>query len=172
MAVEIAMPRLGWTMEEGTLVEWLVKHGDRVGLGEILFTVESDKALSEVESLDEGILHIPDGVPGEGATVPVGTLLGYLLAEGESPPVTVPATSSASEPKPISVPGVEPATEREHPQPASPATARAKTPRYRISPRARRLAEELGVDWRKLCDSRGARRITEDEVRAACGGMQ
>ena len=157
-------------MEEGTLVQWLVKHGDRVGLGEILFTVESGKALSEVESLDEGILYIPDGVPGEGATVPVGTLLGYLLAEGESRPVTVPATSSAPDPKPISVPGVEPATEQEHPQPA--ATARPKTPRYRISPRARRLAEELGVDWRKLCDSSGARRITEDEVRAACGGMQ
>ncbi len=170
MAVEIAMPRLGWTMEEGTLVEWLVKHGDRVGLGEILFTVESDKALSQVESLDEGILHIPDGVPGEGATVAVGTLLGYLLAEGESPPAAVPATSSAPDPKPISVPGVEPATEQEHPQPA--ATARPKTSRYRISPRARRLAEELGVDWRKLCDSSGARRITEDEVRAACGGMQ
>ena len=157
-------------MEEGTLVQWLVKHGDRVGLGEILFTVESGKALSEVESLDEGILYIPDGIPGEGATVPVGTLLGYLLAEGESRPVTVPATSSAPDPKPISVPGVEPATEQEHPQPA--ATARPKTPRYRISPRARRLAEELGVDWRKLCDSSGARRITEDEVRAACGGMQ
>ena len=168
MAVEIAMPRLGWTMEEGTLVEWLVKHGDRVGLGEILFTVESDKALSEVESLDEGILHIPAGVPGEGATVPVGTLLGYLLAEGESPPAAVPETSSAPDPKPISAPGVEPVTE--HPQPA--ATARPKTPRYRISPRARRLAEELGVDWRKLCDSSGARRVTEAEVRAACEGLQ
>ena len=166
MAVEIAMPRLGWTMEEGTLVEWLIKSGERVEVGDILFTIESDKAINEVESLDGGTLHIPDGVPGEGATVPVGTLLGYLLAEGESPPAATSSTSPASGPDTASEPCATPAAEQA-PPPAAPAAARDNAPRYRISPRARRLAEELGVDWRKLCDAGGAARISEADVRAA-----
>ena len=59
MAEPIAMPRLGWTMEEGTLVEWLKADGDTVEAGEILFTVESDKALNEIETFSGGILRIP-----------------------------------------------------------------------------------------------------------------
>ena len=82
MAVEIVMPRLGWTMEEGTLVEWLKKPGEAVRAGEVLLTVETDKAINEVESFDAGRLHIPEDAPAPGATVPVGTVLGYLLAEG------------------------------------------------------------------------------------------
>ena len=61
MAEPIAMPRLGWTMEEGTLVEWLKADGDAVEAGEILFTVESDKALNEIETFSGGILRIPLG---------------------------------------------------------------------------------------------------------------
>ena len=54
MAIELVMPRLGWTMEEGTLVEWLKQDGDQVEIGDMVFTVESDKALNEVEALDAG----------------------------------------------------------------------------------------------------------------------
>ena len=93
MSVEIVMPRLGWTMDEGTLVEWLKKEGETVAVGEILFVVESDKAVNEVESFDGGILHIPDGAPGPGATVAVGTMLGYLLEPGEKAPVAAPSST-------------------------------------------------------------------------------
>ena len=59
MAEPIAMPRLGWTMEEGTLVEWLKADGDTVEVGEILFTVESDKALNEIETFSGASYAFP-----------------------------------------------------------------------------------------------------------------
>ena len=99
MAEPIAMPRLGWTMEEGTLAEWLKADGDTVEVGEILFTVESDKALNEIETFSGGILRIPPDAPQPGDTVPVGTLLGYLLQPGEEMP-TAPAPTPAAEPVP------------------------------------------------------------------------
>ncbi|MBI2505611.1 MAG: biotin/lipoyl-binding protein, partial [Candidatus Latescibacteria bacterium] len=71
MAIEIVLPRLGWTMEEGTLVEWLKQDGDQVKAGEVLFTVESDKAVNEVESFDDGVLRIPPDSPPPGSTLPV-----------------------------------------------------------------------------------------------------
>ena len=90
MANEVVMPRLGWTMEEGTLVEWLKSSGEPVQAGDVLFTVESDKALNEVEAFDTGTLHIPGNAPAPGDTVPVGTVLGYVLADGDTPPAAVP----------------------------------------------------------------------------------
>lgn len=63
MAVEIVMPRFGWTMEEGVLVEWMKRDGDAVKAGELLFTVEGDKALNEVESFDTGTLRLPPDLP-------------------------------------------------------------------------------------------------------------
>ena len=87
MPIEIVMPRLGWTMEEGTLVEWLKQNGDPVEAGEIIFTVESDKAINEIESFDSGTLHIPADAPQPGDTLPIGTVLGFLLGPGEKPGV-------------------------------------------------------------------------------------
>ena len=95
MAIEVVMPRLGWTTEKGTLVEWLKASGERVQIGEILFTVENDKALNEVEAFDSGTLHIPGNAPKPGDTVALGTVLGYLLADGEAPPTSVPAVPSS-----------------------------------------------------------------------------
>src|SRR5438067_1507177 len=80
------MPRLGWTMEEGSVVEWLKKDGDLVQQGEIIFTVEGDKAVSEVESFESGILRIPPDSPLPGTVVPVGKLLAYLVQPGEAVP--------------------------------------------------------------------------------------
>ena len=77
MAIEILLPRLGWTMEEGTLVEWIKHDGDAVQPGDVLYTVESDKSLNEVESFDAGILRIPAASPAPGSIVPVGTVLAY-----------------------------------------------------------------------------------------------
>ncbi|MCY3738382.1 MAG: E3 binding domain-containing protein [Gemmatimonadaceae bacterium] len=248
MAVEIVMPRLGWTMEEGTLVEWMKKPGEAVQAGEILFTVETDKAINEVESFDAGRLHIPADAPGPGATVAVGTVIGYLLAEGEEPPASAApaapqgsgaaaAPPAASEvagrgaarasaagsstgaapaapsegagqrdgsapagPAPEVTPAGRAAQEAARARPASEAAAPRQTPAGSaatpgggtagaredsatagaasapaISPRARRLAQQLGIDWRKVRGTGRTGRITEDDVRAAaadqaCGG--
>ena len=89
MAFEIVLPRLGWNMETGSLGEWLVKDGEYVEAGQLLFTVEGDKATQEVEALDSGILRISPDAPQPGQEVPVGTLLGYLLAEGEDMPAAI-----------------------------------------------------------------------------------
>ena len=158
MAETIAMPRLGWTMEEGTLVEWLKADGDTVDAGEILFTVESDKALNEIETFSGGILCIPPDAPQPGDTVPVGTLLGYLLQPGEEMP-----TAPASTPSVESVPTpAEPApVVKPIPTPAAPSAGPT------ISPRARRVASALGVEWRALTGSGRTGRIVERDVRAA-----
>jgi pyruvate dehydrogenase E2 component (dihydrolipoamide acetyltransferase) len=74
MANDIVMPRLGWTMESGRLVEWFKQDGEEVAAGELLFAVETDKAIQEVEALDSGVLHIPSDSPlGEEAPVTLTT---------------------------------------------------------------------------------------------------
>src|SRR5260370_41686198 len=83
MPIEIIIPRLGWSMEEGVFVGWLKNHGDKVETGEPLFALESEKVTMEVESLDSGVLDIPPDGPEPGGTVTVGQRVGYLLAEGE-----------------------------------------------------------------------------------------
>ena len=89
------MPRLGWASEEGTLIEWLKKDGDPVRTGDVVCVIESDKAQVEVESFDAGVLRIPPASPAPGAKVPVGTLLGYVLAPGEALPAAAPRARPA-----------------------------------------------------------------------------
>ncbi|MCB0256898.1 MAG: hypothetical protein KDI55_24530, partial [Anaerolineae bacterium] len=136
MPFEVVLPRLGWNMETGQLGEWLKKDGDHVVEGELLFTVEGDKATQEIEALESGILRIPPDSPSPGQEIPVGTLLAYLVAPDEL------ATFSFDV-------AAQPAVEEE-PEAASsgPATGEKATPA--ISPRARRIARELGVDWTSL----------------------
>ena len=87
--VPITVPRLGWSMEEGTFVEWLAHEGDVIKPGDELFVLESDKSSEEIEAIDSGILHIPPDSPKPGTIVKVGQVLGYVLAQGESAPVEV-----------------------------------------------------------------------------------
>ena len=84
MPINITVPRLGWSSEEGVFAGWLKQHGEKVVAGEPLFALESDKVTMEVESLDEGILHILQNGPASGGVVRVGQLLGYLLVNGEN----------------------------------------------------------------------------------------
>ena len=158
MPFEVVLPRLGWNMETGRLGEWLKKDGDRVEAGELLFTVEGDKATQEVEALDSGILHIPAGSPPPGQEVPVGALLGYLLAAGEQPPPVQEATREA--PPPAAGPAAT--SPAEVPQPAATGD---RSPA--ISPRARRIAGELNVEWAALEGSGRTGRIVERDVRQA-----
>ncbi len=91
MAIEITVPRLGWSMEEGIFAGWLKADGDAVVSGEPLFALESEKVTMEVESLDHGILHVPAAAPAAGGVVTVGQLLGFLLHPGETAPAETPA---------------------------------------------------------------------------------
>ena len=93
MAIEIVVPRLGWSMDEGTFVEWLKADGQSVQAGDMLFVLEGEKAAQEVESFDSGILHIPAKAPQSGETVLVSQVLGFLLAEGEEPPEFTPTVA-------------------------------------------------------------------------------
>ena len=163
MAFEVVMPRLGWTMEAGSLAEWHKKDGDYVEAGEILFSVESEKAVQEVEALESGILRIPPDSPPIGQEVPVGTVLGYLAKSGEAAPFEGRTAAEAPAPTSAQAPAI--AT----PTPALPASGfeRPRAEAQTISPRAKRLALELGVDWETLTGSGRNGRIEERDVRAA-----
>ena len=169
MAYEVTMPRLGWTMEEGVFGEWLKQDGDEVKAGDLLFTVEGDKATQEVEVFEAGILRLPPGAPVPGDVIPVGALLAYIVQAGES----MPAESGQAEqvgPQRGQVgaapqkAGVEPAG---HNASASQRVAADGRGTPAISPRARRVAAELGVDWTQLSGSGRTGRIVERDVRTA-----
>ena len=94
MAIEIKVPRLGWSMEEGTFIEWLKREGQTVQAGEPLFAIEGDKAIQEVEAIGSGILRIAPKAPENGETVKVGTTLAFLVEPEEAETFnTTPATA-------------------------------------------------------------------------------
>lgn len=107
MAREIRVPRLGWSMEEGTFVGWLKKDGDSVQVGESLFELEGEKAIQEIPAIDAGILRIPPDAPRPGTVLPVGSLVGYLADEGEPLPWTVPSTPPSRESMTLASPSPE-----------------------------------------------------------------
>ncbi len=180
MPYEIVMPRLGWNMEEGTLVEWLKQDGETVRQGEMVCTIEGDKAAAEIESFETGTLKIPAASPPPGQTVPVGTLLGFVVAEHETETFDPnadrghdgPGVSVAALPGPGTGPGRDP-TGR------APDNSRDTVPTAgaaivtgtlheqdvpTISPRARRAAEAAGIDWQSLRGSGRSGRIVERDV--------
>jgi pyruvate dehydrogenase E2 component (dihydrolipoamide acetyltransferase) len=166
MAIEITLPRLGWSMEEGIFQSWLKKEGEEVRSGEPLFILESDKAAQEVEATDSGILHIPSHAPQSGEVTKVGRVLGYLLGPGEQPPAASAVASAVPEqtspdapaerlaPPPVTVPA---STED------SAAVASGETP---ASPRARRAAKKRGVDLSRVEPGGAGGRIREQDVLA------
>ncbi len=154
MAIPITIPRLGWNMEEGKFGGWLKNEGDEVQPGDRLFVLESEKAAEEIETLDGGLLHIPADGPKTGDALVVGTVIGYLVARGES---IVVEKSVISNPEHIDVTSTI--------YSAQPSGAKS-TKGPAISPRARRLASELGVDWTTIHGTGRGERIRERDVRA------
>jgi pyruvate dehydrogenase E2 component (dihydrolipoamide acetyltransferase) len=170
MAVEILLPRLGWTMEEGTLVEWLKQDGDEVKPGDLIYTVESDKTTVEVENFEAGILRIPLDSPSPGSRIPVGTLLAYVTQPGEVLKFESQSESAKSKVRSEkSEVGSQPSATVERRQVSAqsdrPPSIHQQQPT--ISPRARRVAKEIGVDWSALAGSGITGRIVERDVRAA-----
>lgn len=149
MPIQITIPRLGWSMEEGTFAGWQKRDGELVRPGEILFELEGEKALQEIEAVDEGILRIPPDGPAVGAILKVGAVIGVLVADGEQAP-----WESAVQP-------VSP----------SPAATRVEEksgePFPMAAPSVRRLARELGVVLSQVNGTGRDGRITEDDVRRA-----
>lgn len=170
MAYEIVLPRLGWDMEEGALSGWLKADGDLVKSGELLFVVEGDKAVQEIEALDTGILRILPVGPAVGEKVPVGTLLGYLVPEAELATFHFPggaATEAAPDREPAAEHGSIPSQEASVLAAQAPAKGNGQPKRVYISPYARRLAEGIGVDWKNIAGSGWNGRIMANDVRRA-----
>ncbi len=163
MAYDIVVPRLGWSMDEGVFVEWLFEPGEFVSKGSSLFVIEGDKAAEEIESFDEGILHIPEQAPQPGDSVSVGQLLGFLTAEGETPPEYKPSVSSvsidAAKPQSDLVNPASPTPEKTVPTSASPIRDRIIA-----TPRARRAAEQSGVALASINGTGRNGRIRERDV--------
>ena len=171
MAYEVTLPRLGWDMEEGALGGWLKQNGEFVNAGDMLFTVEGDKAVQEIEALDSGYLHIAPNAPAMGVIVPVGTLLGYLVSEDELKSFNIGASPEI----PASPSAIEATIQlASHPANSEPFMATLDIPpigetrrRVYISPYARRLAEGLEVDWHKVTGSGREGRIMARDIQAA-----
>lgn len=169
MPIEILVPRLGWSMETGAFVAWLKREGERVRPGDPLFTLEGDKAMQDIESLDEGVLRIAPGAPQPGQAIRVGQLLGYLLLPGETGGGTPSEVSPTPEPsaveptKSVSAVAVEVPTA---PALRASTSVEALDRPLAISPRARRVADELGVDWTRVSGTGRGGRIRERDVRA------
>jgi pyruvate/2-oxoglutarate dehydrogenase complex dihydrolipoamide acyltransferase (E2) component len=174
MAVEVTIPRLGWAMEKGSFVEWRKAGGEAVREGEVLFVFEGDKAEQEVEALASGTLAIPTEGPKKGDELPVGAVIGWLLAPGEAAPSSLPARPVVPSPTTAVPPAAMPAAAASarapaasFSQPALQSPAARSVRRVAVSPRARRLAAELGVDVWSLVGSGSSGRVAERDVRAA-----
>ena len=168
MPIELTSPRLGWSMEEGVFGEWLKTDGEHVRAGDMVYVLEGEKAAHEIETLDEGILCIPPDAPQPGDAVLVGQVIGFLLTAGEAPPasvrrerVTAPPTAEAPAPSSAASPEAAAAVAR-GPAPAQ----RGRRTKVAASPRARRRAQELGVDWTQLRGTGRNGRIRERDVLA------
>ena len=171
MPIEILMPALSPTMEEGTLAKWLVKEGDTVSSGDIIAEIETDKATMEFEAVDEGTIGkiiVPEGSEG----VKVNALIAVLLEDGEDASDAVPSSASADDA------GDKAAATAVSAEPATPTAERSATPapaapaasdgtRIFASPLARRIAADQGLELSALQGSGPHGRIVKADVLAA-----
>jgi pyruvate dehydrogenase E2 component (dihydrolipoamide acetyltransferase) len=179
MPIELKMPALSPTMEEGTLAKWLVKEGDEVKSGDILAEIETDKATMEFEAVDEGTIAqilVQEGTDG----VKVGALIAIIAGEGEdaASAKAAPAATKAEAPKEAAK-APEPAPEaKAEPAPApkaepevkAAAAAASSDERVKASPLARRLAEQKGIDLSALHGSGPNGRVVKADLEGAKAG--
>ncbi len=172
MIREIFMPALSSTMTEGKITSWLKSPGDKVEKGETVLIVESDKADMDVESFYEGILAAI--VTEAGDTAPVGSAIG-LLAENEAEieaakaQAANAASGKADSPASAAAQNVSAASTAVATNATVPAPANKTSGRTYVSPRARKLAKEFGIDLSTIKGSGPNGRITADDVQAASG---
>src|SRR6478752_4154383 len=176
MSIDILMPALSPTMEEGTLAKWHVKVGDTVKAGDVIAEIETDKATMEVEAVDEGVI---EAILVDAGTenVKVNALIAKLAGEGESPaPPPAKAAPAAEAPKaaapaPAPAPAAPVQAAGETAAPAKPAPAAAPTgDRVFASPLARRLASAAGLDLKSIAGTGPHGRVVKADVEAAGKG--
>ena len=183
MPIEVTMPKLSDTMEEGKILRWLKRPGERVAIGEILAEVETDKANMELEAYDEGVLS--EVRLGEGESAPVGSVIAVLSEPGDAkaaPPGKKPAAAAKppKEPPPTKEPArMEPSAAKAVPQkaearepwrPTVVVRPAAEDEHVKASPLARRIAREQDLDLRTVRGSGPGGRVVEKDVEAALTG--
>ncbi|MBX3497194.1 MAG: pyruvate dehydrogenase complex dihydrolipoamide acetyltransferase [Parvibaculum sp.] len=176
MPIDILMPALSPTMEEGTLAKWLVKEGDEVKSGDVIAEIETDKATMEVEAVDEGRigkLLVAEGTEGVAVNKPIA----ILLEEGESASdVKAPEKAKAPEkPKPAeknAAPEAPKPAAKSEAKPAPTAAANGKSGRIFASPLARRIAGQKGIDLSSVEGSGPRGRIVKSDVENAKPGAR
>ena len=157
MAFSVVMPALEMAQETGKLIAWRKQEGDRVTKGEPLLEIETDKAVLEVEAPADGILA---GITGSvGADIPVGKTIAWIVAPGEKPPAEKESATAA--------PAARGKTESHSAPLAGSAPEPVAAQGARISPKARRLAKELGVDTAAVRGSGPGGEILASDIRAA-----
>ena len=171
MSIQITMPALSPTMEEGNLAKWHVKPGDKIEPGQVIAEIETDKATMEVEAVDEGVVEailIPEGAQGVKVNTPIATLKG----EGAAPAPKKEAPPPNTAPSPLAGEG------RVGGASANAAKAAANTPtpspapqgggvKKFASPLARRLAQQAGIDLTGLVGSGPNGRVVKADIEAA-----
>ncbi|MCV9965358.1 pyruvate dehydrogenase complex dihydrolipoamide acetyltransferase [Pararhizobium sp. BT-229] len=176
MPINITMPALSPTMEEGNLAKWLVKEGDKVSSGDVIAEIETDKATMEVEAVDEGTvakLVVPAGTEG----VKVNAVIAVLAAEGEDVSAAASGNGAAA-PAKAEAPKAEAAPAKAEAAPAvapAPVAAQAVAPassgtRTFSSPLARRLAKDAGIDVSAIAGTGPHGRVVKRDVETAVAG--
>jgi len=171
MPIELKMPALSPTMEEGTVAKWLVKEGDMVAAGDLLAEIETDKATMEFEAVDEGRISkivVGDGTEG----VKVGTVIALIEGEGEAAAPAKPAPEKAKAPEEKPAPKADaPASKPQAPRPDPVPQSKGEHDRIKASPLARRLAEQKGIDLGGLKGSGPGGRIVRADLDNAGGQL-
>lgn len=179
MATDVMMPRLSDSMEEGTVLKWLVEVGGEVRRGKPLVEIETDKANMTYEADTDGVLL--EVLAQEGDTLPIGAVIARIGEPGEKPSgggaAEPPREQTEAAPAPAAAPSEASEAERparvsapETPEPARAASANGGDGRVKASPLARRIARELGVDLAALRGSGPGGRIVKADVEAAAKG--
>jgi pyruvate dehydrogenase E2 component (dihydrolipoamide acetyltransferase) len=164
MSVQIEMPKLSDTMSEGTIVKWHKKVGDTVEIGDVIAEVETDKATMEMEAFDDGVIteiRIP-----EGGVAPIGGVLAILNGDSGS---ATPAVVSAPEVSPAVPAAAAPIAVASAPSPAASGAVSDGT-RLKVSPLARKVSAELGVNLAGISGSGPGGRIVRSDVESAAKG--
>lgn len=156
MAVNVAIPKLGMSMREATLIEWLFKEGDQVNEGQVVLIIETEKTKWEVEALGSGLLHIMGAID---STQPVGQVVGCLA---ETPDELAAMQKESGVPAPA-----EKAQKAVSAPAASPEPPSGAGKRIRISPVARRMAEEQGIDLASVAGTGPGGRIVKGDIEKA-----
>lgn len=159
MATEVTMPKLGLTMVEGKIVEWRKKEGEAVEKGEVLFVIETEKVTYEVEAPASGT--VGSIVVPEGGTVPVGAVVAYILQPGETL-AEIPAKAKAAK-APVAAVVPEAVLAMSQPREEAAITG-VSTERAKISPVARKLAEEHGIDISRVIGTGPEGRVVKEDI--------